>query len=287
MNWIDQCLKSCGDYPVIVVDNASADDTVGFIEQQFPNVTLLKQDTNLGFGQANNLGVSYALNHGAKQVFLLNQDAYLEETTITQMVEVHKQYPEYGVLSPMHLNGRGDTLDYNFLNYIKRSKTFLTDCFLPQKSTNKNHLVEIEFVNAALWLISKECLKEVGGFNPYFFLYGEDRDYINRVHYKGFKLGVVLNTFGYHDRVQKDSISKSQKIDTTLFEVQLLNPASKVNFKDESIILYKSFIKNLFRLKFNNCKRILKKLNVLRSNLNELETYSSLSKSNKKFLYIK
>ena len=59
--WIRQCINSCLGYNVIVIDNNSSDQTIKIIENEYPKVVLLKQENNLGFGKANNLGISYAL----------------------------------------------------------------------------------------------------------------------------------------------------------------------------------------------------------------------------------
>ena len=73
VQWIRKCLQSCQDYPVVVVDNQSTDATVEIIQNEFPKVHLIEESKNHGFGQANNIGISYALNKGADYVFLLNQ----------------------------------------------------------------------------------------------------------------------------------------------------------------------------------------------------------------------
>ena len=64
----------------------------------------------------------------------------------------------------------------------------------------KDDVYEIKFVNAAAWLISRNCIETVGGFNPLFFLYGEDNDYLTRVKYHKFKVGVYPDANIYHDR---------------------------------------------------------------------------------------
>ena len=71
MKWLEACLSSCRKYSVIVIDNNSSDNTVSFIEQKYPNTILLKQNKNLGFGAANNIGINYALQNNADYVFLL------------------------------------------------------------------------------------------------------------------------------------------------------------------------------------------------------------------------
>lgn len=198
MPWIDRCLQSTDNYPVIVVDNASTDQTVAHIQSNYPKVTLLPQDQNLGFGQGNNAGISFALKQGAEQVFLLNQDAYLVEECLHSLIKKQQQYPEFGILSPVHLNGKGDALDRNFGNYIsyQNAPKLLSDLLI-----NKiKELYEVPFVNAAGWLVSKKCLETVGGFDPIFFHYGEDDNYCQRVLFHGFKIGVVLEAFLLHDR---------------------------------------------------------------------------------------
>src|SRR5690554_3011962 len=97
--YIQECLDSCKGSNIVVVDNASTDKTVTYIQTNFPHVQLFPQKQNLGFGQANNLGIRFALNNGADYVFLLNQDAYLEEGCLETLLEVHRQNPNYGILS--------------------------------------------------------------------------------------------------------------------------------------------------------------------------------------------
>jgi len=62
---------------------------------------------------------------------------------------------------------------------------------------------KVPFVNAVAWLISRECLETIGGFDPLFFHYGEDDNYSQRVIYHGFKIGVLLKVFVIHDRATR------------------------------------------------------------------------------------
>lgn len=102
MPWLEKCLTSCQDYSVIVVDNCSTDGTVKFINTHFSKVKVLELSVNLGFGKANNLGIRKALEEEADSVFLLNQDAYLDNDTISVLKEASKTNSKYGVLSPIH-----------------------------------------------------------------------------------------------------------------------------------------------------------------------------------------
>lgn len=207
MQWLKTCLDSCKDFPVIIVDNASTDGTLDFIKKKYPQVTLLPQNKNLGFGQANNVGIRYALKQGADYVFLLNQDAYLQDGCIAHLINVQKQHPEYGILSPIHLNGKGNRLDRNFSNYVsyKYNADFYSDFIL---KNSLQEIYEVPFVNAAGWLLSREVLDTMGGFDPIFFHYGEDENYCQRAEYHGFKIGVVPNAFLKHDREDRGMTHK-------------------------------------------------------------------------------
>lgn len=197
--WIKRCLDSCNEYNVIVIDNASHDETTTFIETNYPDVIQLKQDKNLGFGQANNLGIIHALNNGAEYVFLLNQDAYLQKNTLKILIETNQNNPKFGILSPIHLNGEGKRLDKNFSNYVayRNNPDFYSDFILEKSLSN---VYEVPFVNAAGWLLTRGILESVGGFDPIFFHYGEDDNYCQRAIYHGFKIGVVPTAFMLHDR---------------------------------------------------------------------------------------
>lgn len=205
MQWIDTCLKSLQDHApdveIIAVDNASSDDTADYISDTYPNVILHSSDTNLGFGRANNIGIKRALDMGAEYVFLLNQDAKIENNAIQILVEIQQGNPEYGVLSPLHLNRDGDHLDDGFINYAgpQYAPDLLNDLCL----NKRNPVYETSFVNAAAWLINRNCLTKVGGFDPIFFHYGEDYNFCERVYYHNMKVGIVPEARICHNRKYK------------------------------------------------------------------------------------
>jgi GT2 family glycosyltransferase len=201
MQWINKCLNSCKGYQIIVVDNNSKDHTVNFISKNFPEVKILNQHQNLGFGAANNIGIRYALSQGAEYVFLLNQDAYLKPNTIDTLVKVHQANPSFGILSPIHINGEEKSLDKNFSSYISYNNN--PSLFYDALTNNLKSIYEVPFVNAAAWLLPKSTLLKIGGFDPLFFHYGEDDNYCQRVLFHKLKIGVVPTTFVVHDRDNK------------------------------------------------------------------------------------
>ncbi|CAD5344980.1 hypothetical protein FLA105535_04994 [Flavobacterium bizetiae] len=202
MKWIGDCLSSVLNssisISVIVVDNFSTDGTVEFIKSNFPQIILITQEENLGFGRANNIGISLALKESCDYIFLLNQDAFVEKNTIQKLIEISKVNLEYGVLSPIHIDGKGEKLDESFFYYIGKpsGNIFMSDFIL---NKTKKDIYSLPMVNAAAWLIPGNVLEVVGGFDTSFFLYGEDDNYCQRVLYNDYKVGIVPSVFIKHD----------------------------------------------------------------------------------------
>lgn len=203
--WLDKCLGSLVNSSILtkilVIDNKSTDGTTDQIRSKFPSVEIIETGQNLGFGKANNIGLNRALNENADYVFLLNQDAWVEIDTIQKLVSAQDQ--DYGILSPVHLNGQGNALDFKFAHYLVNSLTadFISDIFFNRVKP----LYGMQYVNAAAWLLNMKCIETVGGFDSSFFMYGEDDNYMQRVKYYGFKIGICPEARIYHDRECRDN----------------------------------------------------------------------------------
>ena len=141
LKWLNKCLGSLQESSqftnVIVIDNNSSDESVSFVRENFPTVTLLALKDNLGFGRANNYGIKKAIEEGATHVFLLNQDAWVQKDTIGTLKSVAEESGNNGfLLSPMHLNGEGDLFDDSFYKYISKleGRALYSDIFLFYKA---------------------------------------------------------------------------------------------------------------------------------------------------------
>lgn len=213
MKWIERCLQSVRQSTIhmtpLVIDNQSTDGTVQYIQTHFPEVILLPQDKNLGFGQANNRGIEYALSHNATHVLLLNQDAYIAADAIDKLL---KHDDGKHLLTPIHMNGDGSHIDDNFYrNTILAalaSNNMLNDALIGRGIATT---YDIDYVNAACWLLPVSIVRQVGGFNPIFFQYGEDNNYIQRIHFHLFGIRLVTDTFIYHDRKKHGQEALYQK----------------------------------------------------------------------------
>ncbi len=205
MKWYRKCFDSLKDSSVpveiVVIDNKSSDQTISFIKENYPEIHLIDSKENLGFGKANNIGLRYALEQNADYVFLLNQDAWVRPDTIEKLIGKMQENTEYGILSPIHLDGTEQNLDFNFSYYILPDRCpggLISDLVTKRKPEDK--IYPVKFVNAALWLVSRQCIETVGIFDPLFPHYGEDENYIQRLEYHNKKVGLYPEVFGIHDR---------------------------------------------------------------------------------------
>ena len=213
LKWLERCLGSvrASEVPadLYVWDNDSADGSADFVQGHFPEAKLIRSADNLGFAEANNHGMQYALEKGYDYVYLLNQDAWLEPSTLGTLVAAHKAYPEYGVLSPLQMTD-------GFKEYDKLFARLLPERWPVEPAVTSNrtdvmpgltgHLdaVEVRRVMAAHWLVPRKTLEKVGLFSDLFPIYGNDDNWCDRARYHGFKIGIVPEARAVHDRAYRE-----------------------------------------------------------------------------------
>ena len=227
---IESILKSSIAVEIIAVDNASTDNSIEILET-FSSLQIIKCEQNLGFGKANNIGIKLALQQNVDFIFLLNQDTIVFENTIQNLVNSMIENKNFGIISPMHFAPNESDLDANFENYFNKK--------INNYDTN---LVEVPFVNAAAWLVSKNCFEKTGLFEPVFNHYGEDRNYCSRTTFHNFKIGIAQNSKIIHDRV----ISRSFKKDVLQSQYKILNEFININ-NSIFVSIFNGF-KNVFGL---------------------------------------
>lgn len=239
----------CSEHPVhiVVIDNGSTDETVSVVRQNFSGAQLIETKKNLGFGQANNIGLKLALENKADYIFLLNQDAWIEPGTIASLVRAQDENPQFGILSPLHLNGEGSALDEYFLDYFIRSdiKKFIVSEVL---DTGNRTLINTHFVNAAAWLLTAGCVQKTGGFDPIFFHYGEDLNYCQRVLFRGFKIGIYLQARIYHDRENRISRPSDTRSMLKKEWIHFLNQACDIRKPGYRALIIRRFCRYSFQL---------------------------------------
>lgn len=287
--WLSKCLKplyGLENLKIVVVDNFSTDNTVNNIKKNYPNVELILSPINLGFGQANNKGFEYAIANNYDYVFLLNQDASIDIDSLVVLIDDYKNDLEIGILSPVHFKSK-DEVENLFQFYLKDSN-------ISNNEVGSNIIKDLKFVNAALWLISVKNLKKIGGFNPLFFHYGEDVDFVNRVKFKKLYVKANLSVKGFHYRnYTKESFKKN--FDKSRYfgpwNIKYYTILTNVNNSEFQVffeafkLFFKNYLKYLSKGYFSSsfmCVKVY--FNVLKQTLNVLENRKRIKFERSPFL---
>lgn len=199
---LDSVLTSSIAVEVVVVENASKDDSAMLLKEYEGKIHFLPQKHNLGFAAGNNVGIAYAMEHGADYLFLLNMDTYIEKDTIEKLRDAAESSQEKLLLSPLPKTFAGK-LD---LGFAKNScsnlaghefRNFVTDLY------DKNILKKFyrtDFICASALFMPVAAIKECGSFCPLFYpAYYEDNELFNRMTYNGWSLAFVPESIYYHD----------------------------------------------------------------------------------------
>jgi GT2 family glycosyltransferase len=183
--WYRNCLRSLlADAPApaatIVIDNASTDGTANGIAAEFPDVRLVRHPANLGASTGWNRGVEEALALDATHVLLLNPDTIICKGLCRGLLEMQQAHPDYGVLGPVQYDYDGTEPDPFFAKmYPTEEREGLPDPF------------ETETVIGAAMLVARKVFTTIGGFDPTYFVYGEEDDFCRRARYHGFRVGIT------------------------------------------------------------------------------------------------
>lgn len=187
------------DFEIIVIDNHSTDGSLDLIEKEFPNVILIRNEENLGFSKANNIGVR---NSKGKYVLFLNSDTIVYPKTLEKMVEFMEKHKEVGaatckVVMP---NGRLDDACHRgfptpwnaFCHFFGLSKLFpnsklFSGYSLDHMDYSKTH--EIDACAGAFMVVRRKAGDEIEWWDEDFFWYGEDLDFCYRLKEKAMPAG--------------------------------------------------------------------------------------------------
>ncbi|MBP5204199.1 glycosyltransferase family 2 protein [bacterium] len=193
------------DYPtfdILLVDNNSTDNSIKYVKETYPNVMILKNDANLGFGKANNIAVSKYPNYDA--YLFLNNDMYVEKKFLTHLVKVLEKDNEIGAVGPkiLYYKKKDDKYIINSAG-IKVTKHYMAyDRYEGEIDNDKiNVAEEVDALTGGALLVRKEAYNKVNGFNDKMFFYYEDVDLSLRLRDNGYKLYYCGKSVVYHDHM--------------------------------------------------------------------------------------
>ncbi|MCX6641025.1 MAG: glycosyltransferase [bacterium] len=203
-SFLNHCLQSIQrasvgfQVKIVVVDNASEDGSAAMIRERYPEVTLIANDDNVGFGRANNQGFAVAEGDA---VLILNPDAFIQEDTLKALWTRLQSSPDVGAIGPKIIKPDGQFeprsmrgfptpwASFSYLTGLSAlfpKSPFFNRYLLTYLDPDQEH--DVEALSGSCIMARRSLLDELGGFDPDYFMYGEDLDLCYRIRKKGYRI---------------------------------------------------------------------------------------------------
>ncbi len=182
---------------VIIVDNASKDNSHEIISKEFPDTTWIPLKSNIGFGKACNVGTQ---NSRGNYLLFLNPDTLVSQNTLRVSVDFLESHPDVGIMGPKIIKPDGSfqphcrrsfPTPFNAFTYLfGLSKLFPKSKLFGQYNLsylNPDASMEVDAISGSFIFMRHSLFKDIGGFDKAFFMYGEDLDICVRCREHGYK----------------------------------------------------------------------------------------------------
>lgn len=229
------------DFEAIVVDNNSADKSVEMIKKEFPQVVLIENKDNRGFGKANNQGLKIAQG---EYLMFLNTDVVVLGGALNKLVSYLDEHADTMMVGPRLLN-KDMTFQHacrrnlpnpvnSFFHLFGLTKLFKKSALVNEykrAATDPDVTGPTEALSGAAMMFRRQVYAEIGGFDERFFMYGEDLDFCKRVLEKGWKTVYVSDARIIHFGGQSSGKRRVKSL---------------INFYEAMWLYYKKHFKHTF-----------------------------------------
>ena len=220
-------------YEILISENDPSGATARMAAAEFPEVRILNNEANLGFGSAMNRGFEAAQG---RYILVFNPDIVVRPGAFEELVRYLDAHPEAGIVGPRLRNPDGGlqfscytfmepkTVLYRRLPFIRRLRA-VREHLDAYTLADWDHGAtrEVDYLLGAAMLVRREALQQVGGFDPEYFMYFEDQDLCRRFWKAGWK--VV-----YHPGAELIHYHRRETADGNFLR-QLTHPLTRVQIK--------------------------------------------------------
>ncbi len=245
---------------VIIIDNASKDLSADVLRNEYPQITLIENKKNVGFGRANNQALPYLKS---RYVLLLNTDAFVETDTIAKTVQYMDANPQCGILG-VKLLGRDGELQPScryfptpwniFLKRTGLNRIFKHTKMVDEMSWDHDSVRNCDWVPGCFYLIRKEVIDQVGLFDPRYFLYSEELDHCFAAKKAGWQVTYYPHTSVVH--IGGESAKSDGEITSSGRQISSLQVESELLYFRKNYGL-SAVVTNVFLVTLADSMRIL------------------------------
>jgi GT2 family glycosyltransferase len=207
---LEACLQSIFEatrglrFEIIVVDNASHDGSPEIVARNFPDINLIENSTNVGFGTANNQALRLCRG---EFVLLINPDTVVPKDAIFRLVKFLKEHPQAGLVGPEQRDGDGKL---HLMNCVHLSPREMAEYLIERLASiprNRTRILfsrprQVSILNGGCWMVRNKAISEIGLFDEDLFLYGEEPDVCHRMRRVGWEIWFLRDVEIVHYRRQ-------------------------------------------------------------------------------------
>ena len=226
---IDECLSTVLNqtyphYDVVVVDSASSDLSVNYIQSKYPDVMLLPFKENLGYARGNNIGIEYT---DGDYVAILNNDTIVEPDWIKELVKTLQSRDDVCfATSKLKIYHDRDTINARGIVIHYTGPSFNNGLF--ERDDDNSSQMSVPGVNGCAFAARRDVLKEIGAFDPDFFMHMEDADLSLRARLAGYDILYVPTSVVYHKyRLNIGSNEKFYRLERNRYLLLLKNYSTR------------------------------------------------------------
>lgn len=197
MNYIKECIDSLlnlsySDYEIILVDNASSDGSVEFVEKNYPKVRIIRNKENLGFAEGNNIGIRETKG---ELIALFNPDAVADKEWLSRLVSVLQNSENIGgVVGKIYYYGDKFGKDAVFCTWSKMDPYSAT----PYNFHKNEPVSKVDYLSGAAMVVKRDMINKIGFLDPDYFLYFDETDWCARMIRGGYDLVYVPTAIAWH-----------------------------------------------------------------------------------------
>lgn len=248
---IQSIIKSLNNikHEIIVVDNASVDGSVQSVRKKFDDITIIENDTNMGFSAANNKGI---IQSAGQYVVLINPDTIVQEDTFLKLIKFMDEHLDAGAVTCKILNPDG-SFSIDSRHSVPTPTTALwkllglNRLFPKSKIFGRYNLTyldpektyPVDAISGSFMFLRKKAIDQVGLLDEDYFMYCEDVDYCYRLNRNGWKIYYFPDTNIIH---YKGESTKKSNIDYVINFNKSLYLFYKKHFHKNSVALFRWFI---------------------------------------------
>jgi GT2 family glycosyltransferase len=246
---INSVLKSSFDnFKIILIDNEFQKNKLN-IYSSTKRIKIILNKKNEGFAKANNQGINYALKNKYDYILLLNNDTRISKNMIENLI-IHSQSNNLSIIQPLILNSKGDKV-WNAGGEVNKFFGIFKTKFKERNfKSNLKFNLETDWFTGCCCLFKAQIFRTEGTFDENFFAYYEDVDYSLRLKKKGYKIGLLTNTYLIHHASMSSKSEKSMqgKLNPYIHYLSIRNHIYLLRKHSNNFNIFGVFLNQFFKI---------------------------------------